>query len=980
MSRRRHERWYSSEGQRRTRVAAEQSSHGPRRLISLVILLVLTLTMLHQVSDPKRVARVAGAVGLFPNDAQQQPAQDLVPQGSTLLRPNVRLDSDQLNRNADDLRSSDSADPADTNTAIVQDLPHGVSTIALFDPDNTVQSQSLILQRLVQTAPRPVFEGLVQHWLGLSDLISTLDSSSPLDSAENQNPIPSSAARLDIDSSEIQDWIQSAQSTLQRWLELSDPARPEHTSLLELHRSLTAKRLGAVEGEPKRGATDSEIVLDPASERFRSAMRLCLDRMLLQSFSDNTPWRTRERLALSRTTARAVAMHQAAREGWLNAAMLPGVSIPQLTSQTASLRGKGIRLSGRIARIDPKASIALSSQPIQNYDVLWLRPDDYSNQPIIIHVPEELNVPTDWLQVDQAVTVAGIVAKRRAYASSRGGEVAPVLIAAIIEPAAPPGTTAPPHSPLQSRVTTVLAAGRKSHAWSPPIDIEAPARTLRDRLGPRLESIPVELAPSLSVASSESPATANGLIAWKPFALSGPVLASLLGLQKFSDEVALLARGLERVSVGPGQVVGRWVGRVRSIETFAIEQPPFPGWEWKAIYALHVQVEPRERTNHGERSEPVDLVAFLPNVPMAWLTEKSLNQPCVIEGIEILDPRLSQPVSKEGHLGTTSSGSSPKVVLGASIAWQREPRDERVSADAILQSTSPPSVRDEPLSPSIPPSWERLLDRGWNLGWLDMLESLQGQSMTSRESTAFYRLLAAADPSGTADGTAEDPLPSLNLMSVIQRSEGAKRKNGKIGIDDRSSGYRVQAVVTLRRVQRIEITNPEIIELLGSNAYYQIDGIAEIGRNRIEIRYGPDSEPVVFEKEFPVTLVARTVPDWILVNSGDTDSAGSIAWYPRIRTQVEGWCYRTWKYKTAQVSAATDDKQFQQGPMLVIDRIDMANPIPVTNPNQRSTPWTSIVTTLLGLSGIGWFAWRYQMGIFPAKKLQKHKFRSTDSQ
>jgi hypothetical protein len=944
-----------------------------------VILLVLTLTMLHQVSDPKRVARVAGAVGLFPNDAQQHPARDPVPPGSTSLRQNVRLDSSQLNPNTDDLHSLDSAEPADANAAIAQDLPHEVSTIALFDPDNSVQSQSLILQRLVQTAPRPVFEGLVQHWLGLSDAISPLDSSSPTDSSENQNPILSSAAHLDVDSPAIQDWIQTSQSTLQRWLELSDPTLPEHTYLLELHRALTTKQLGAVEGVPKKGAIDSGIVLDPTSERFRSAMRLSLDRMLLQSFSDNTPWRTGERLALSRTTARAVAMHQAAREGWLTAAMLPGVSIPQLTSQTASLRGKGIRLSGRIARIDPKASIALSSQPIQNYDVLWLRPDDYSNQPIIIHVPEELNVPTAWLQVDQAVTVTGIVAKRRAYASSRGGEVAPVLIAAIIEPSAPPGTSAPPLTPLQSRVASALAAGRNSNAWSPPIDIEAPARTLRDRLGPRLETIQVELAPSLSVASSESPATANGLMAWKPFALSGPVLASLLGLQKFSDEVALLARGLDRVSVGPGQVVGRWVGQVRSIETFAIDQPPFPGWEWKAVYALHVQVESRERTNHGKLAEPIDVVAFLPNVPMAWLTEKNLNQPCVIEGIEILDPRLSQPVSNEGQQGTISSRSSPKVVLGASIAWQREQRDERVPADAMSESRMPPSVRDEPLSPSIPPSWERLLDRGWNLGWLDMLESLQGQSMTSRESTAFYRLLAAADQSGTADGAAEDPLPSLNLMSVIQRSEGAKRKNGKIGIDERSSGYRVQAIVTLRRVQRIEVTNPELIELLGANAYYQIDGIAEIGRNRIEIRYGPDSEPVVFEKEFPVTLVARTVPDWILVNSGDTDSAGSIAWYPRLRTQVEGWCYRTWRYKTAQVSAATDDKQFQQGPMLVIDRIEMANPNPVTTPNRRSTHWTSIVTTLLGLAGIGWFAWRYQRGIVPAKKLQKHKFRSTDS-
>jgi hypothetical protein len=988
MAPRRRERWYSLDGQRRNHRAALESAQGPRRVISLVVLLVLTLIMIQQVSDVNRVARVATSIGLLPAAGTLQPPKheltamlsnsDNSMSASSTIPGNATSGTVQASTNP-----IDSGDPAGqsgtnrsdatpgpvaqnastapaTNEAISDAMQREIATLTLHHPSAVAQLQSEVLQRLIQSAPKPLLESLIASWMELSDAPSAKASDPAV-------PEPSDTSLSDAGSQ----WLEKSLSTLQRWIELTDSTQSEHQVLLDLSRSLPLLlQPTPLQPTPLRPSqpVQPDGRIGPAAG-FPDLVRLSLDRILLQSFLDNTPWRTSERLALARTTQRAAQMQQAFQTGWLAPGMIPGASVPLLVSQTSTLRGRGVRVSGTVARIDPPASLALANGLDMQYRVLWLRPDDASNQPIVIHLSNDIPVPAELLELDSQITVTGLLAKRRAYASSRGGEVAPVVIAADIALSPPVGLQPKPLTAFQQSALTPWSSAPLSSNWTPPLDLQSPTRLLQERLGPRLASLPP--LPALTNTSTEAapPSESDPQVteAMQAFTLAEPTLATLLGLQKFSEEVTLLTQSQNRVALGDNQVLSEWSGWVTQVSAIPIEQPPFPGFDWKVIYALRLEYAPATIQDGTSPTAPLhSFVALTHQVPSSWLTSPNLRQPCIVRGLGLEPARAPLATGSDDNAVRTP----PSLVLCASVAWQyAEPHSptNKTANDSL----------DTSLAPPLPLGWQSLLQHSWDLGWIDMLESLHGQPMTSRESHAFYAMLAASSPSATLPHPIQQQphTPTLSMMTAIQRSEASKRKKGSVPDSERCVGYRVNASVTVRRVQRIEVTDPKRIAWLGSNAYFQIDGLADIGRNRIEIKYGPETEPVVFQSEFPVTLVAKHVPDWLLIDSGDADPTGSQVWYPRIRTETEGWFYRIWKYKTPQISAATDDTQSQQGPMLVVDRIELATiaPSPVAEPN--AIPWTSIATTLLGFAAIAWFAYRMQLNPSSQRKLQKHSFR-----
>ncbi|MFM7932443.1 MAG: hypothetical protein ACKO9Q_32395, partial [Pirellula sp.] len=198
----------------------------------------------------------------------------------------------------------------------------------------------------------------------------------------------------------------------------------------------------------------------------------------------------------------------------------------------------------------------------------------------------------------------------------------------------------------------------------------------------------------------------------------------------------------------------------------------------------------------------------------------------------------------------------------------------------------------------------------------------------------------------------------------------AKRDDGSL---KRTVGERVRARVQVRRIQRVDVRNPQHQAWLGSNHYYQLDGVADIGPSRIEVKYGKDFEPISYEREFPITLVAAGLPSWILADpttlgaqgqsleaNTDLDTSSSIVWSTKIRVDVMGYAYRVWRFRTPQVSAATQDTGYQQAPMMIVDRWELSQgPSLDDEKNQQSKlSMGSIVTTIIGLAAIGWFAFR----------------------
>ncbi|MFN9985949.1 MAG: hypothetical protein ACK52S_10390, partial [Pirellula sp.] len=185
MAPRRRERWYSIEGQRRNHETAMQSSHGPRRLISLVVLLVLTLIMIQQVSDPRRVARVAGAVGLLPGESSANP---LTQSNAGLMASGVSGSGDASESSpsgidfpwqATDRESTqDSADKPSGDQSAFENVAlervdggptaEQVQDLFLHHGDRSIQLQSEVLESLLQSSSSDLLFQLCRSEFGAS--------------------------------------------------------------------------------------------------------------------------------------------------------------------------------------------------------------------------------------------------------------------------------------------------------------------------------------------------------------------------------------------------------------------------------------------------------------------------------------------------------------------------------------------------------------------------------------------------------------------------------------------------------------------------------------------------------------------------------------------------------------------------------------------------------------------------------------------
>ena len=155
MTPKRRERWYSLDGQRRIHQSALQSNNGPRRLISLVVLLLLVMMMIQQVSDPKKVAKVAGAVGLIPLDASKSTKSDNSTPGS------------------EDHSDSQIAGALEASS---QETSLEVESLGLSSSDSSVDLGSQVFEQLMRNLPPIAKATLVEQLFGIADRSKTVGS------------------------------------------------------------------------------------------------------------------------------------------------------------------------------------------------------------------------------------------------------------------------------------------------------------------------------------------------------------------------------------------------------------------------------------------------------------------------------------------------------------------------------------------------------------------------------------------------------------------------------------------------------------------------------------------------------------------------------------------------------------------------------------------------------------------------------------
>ena len=868
------------------------------------MLLVLVLIMIQQVSDPKKVGKVAGAVGLLPQSPRNNATRNNATQNSPATPSNP---------------SGASSVPAPQSPLYLpsSQVPDGLSpaveALGLASPVPDVERQSQVLEVLLKNLPDDVKATLADRLFGIKDQRAP------------QSPDPTASDRQ----AGLKLWSSDAQRSILRWIDLSDSTTADHAMLTAVRESLerwTQLEPLAPLPEPLAG--------------FQRSLQLALDRALMSDLSDNTPWKTTERLALARLLVRASDLSREFDHA-IRIDAVPTIAIPQLLSQTDTLRGRCFRTLGTIGRIDQPSSMELAEGRKLNYSVFWLRPEDLSDQPINVYVPEGVAAARE-LQVGDTLQVAGLIAKRRAYASKRGGEIAPVLIATglLLDDASEPQGPSLANNGQSLGISKELARLRNPMPWIPPVDRQIPLDLVERALSGHLGKIPFGSSETNDVDS---------------LARNPSLLASLATVLKFQNEIDTVVSGdnSAMLAVAPnplefqGQgLLGAWHGQVIEARTIRIDPNLMPGLGWKEVYALKLAP---------------NLQVIAKDVPALWLSASELNQPICVQGLGL----ISQESQENESQPQGGNPRVPQVVVASRVAWQSH------------RSTTGPNTAQQAsgLQPELSAGWTALLRSHWDLAFCDAIELLHGQSLSSKDTRPFYTLLAASNEPQSQETQAR----AYSVMEWIRRTESMKSTKALVREQQRSVAERIDARVQIRRIQRVDVRNAQSQAWLGSNHYYQLDGLADIGPSRIEVKYGKDYESIAYEREFPITLVATKLPAWLLsdpttlISSSDLsqetidlDSASSIAWTTKIRVDVSGYAYRIWRFRTPQVSAVTQDTGYQQAPMLVVDRWNLPEGPLVSDSlesDRASAPSNSlsigsILTTLLGLLAIAWFAYR----------------------
>ena len=234
---------------------------------------------------------------------------------------------------------------------------------------------------------------------------------------------------------------------------------------------------------------------------------------------------------------------------------------------------------------------------------------------------------------------------------------------------------------------------------------------------------------------------------------------------------------------------------------------------------------------------------------------------------------------------------------------------------------------------------EKLLESsGFNLSLLAGLSDRNRLPLSPLDGDAFYSMIATAQQLTTLPNL---PAPkSANPITFL--------RDGKDLIADW-----IQMEIEGVQVTKIAVTTPERQEQLGSDHYFQIDAIGDLGEVVVKVEPEAGEEPVVFKTRYPISIVIRELPEFLtrVENQGPAEIE-SIVRPLRGKLLVKGFFFRLWAYESEFMQQQGGSSQF--GPLLIASELrdlepSAANPIGV-----EKIGYAAATAILLGMVGI-WF-------------------------
>ncbi len=834
------DRWYSSDGQRRLQQRAQTESRGTRRIISLTLLLLMILVVMQQLGDPRKYKPAFESIGFT------QPTQSSISQTGNAQGHRESIASDDAGR--PDLVSNTAPTDAHFNDRAFDAPP----ALVITPESSNIDLFSQMWLRLFESATPEVLNE-----------IAKVELSSRSRSIAKADEQPSSPV---IASEAVLKWLNASQSRVEKWQQdyrsLSDggssDARLEQTDL-ELGMTFVTQWL-AWASLHRNGVSLASSSLDLD---LQSGLQLAIDRRLLETVKDNSPWRPQERPALARTLQRAAAIadavddHEAFGRQTLQAS--PFIGVTSLMKQTNEYRGTVVRIVGNSVTNAEPTTQDIEGWGQLKYDVVWIRPIDGGQQPVCVYAvrapsngwpilkspnasPSSTSSSTTTIDMDAAdtplVEISGILLKRFVYASQRGVDVAPVLIACDVRWL--------PDAPLDPIISKKAHRPEfRSRRWIEPGEQAANLQVLQDIFRKDFESLSDPMVQS-KLTESKMPADIDREV---------PQLSRVL-YQMPRVSKPLAAAIATNKKIGPAQLAS-FNGWVQSVEEIRLRDASAASGESASIFRL--RLEPTPDSSEASSNGKTIHVAFVNHIPSLWKSR----------------PEISQPISLEGvYLDTTTESGMKRCWIADHANW---------SWPWLSESTQSP----ESFSPILPDDWRQLGAAGFDLSRVDMLRSLRGKAITSQESQAFYSLIDCGDHLSKNEETFADA--ALTAIDCLREKDPPHLR-------------RIRAKVNIVRATRILVSDEHDRSALDGEAYYELDGLANLDGLSIQLKSPDGKENVLFDGEYPITLISKHIPGWLAEPTDDSSETPTM-WYPRTTVEIEGIFYRLWSFNTAQTSA-----------------------------------------------------------------------------
>jgi hypothetical protein len=873
----------------------------------------------------------------------------------------------------------------------INELPDD-SPDELPDDSPTFSSSPLSSQSSSQSpSPRELWEKLARYWEEVGE--PALEHLR----AYVQQPVETSETR-DIEATRDADATQNTDATR------DTDASIESDEPMEINERL--------EAEPSV-ATDESLEIEKKLWSGIGPLQQAMDRRALAQVRDNAPFIPAEQEAwfrlIERLRAGDVTPVSAGQER---------VTYLQLLDQPEIYRGKFVRIRGDV-RKGYRVDAPENDSGVAHYHVLWLKPDDGTNAPIVLYV---LGLPPGFppladrtatggvTDLTETVDVGGAFFKRWAYRGARNLEIAPQLIVSEM-------TWYPEESDFQAPiargdiVTAILGglllgfaglwfAWRTLHlasnsTTSSSTTSSSPASSKRSSGDPSLQSRSARPPDPPPPGSGAPPSTP---MVWWALALGG-----IWGLAAATPAVAFAMPSTMSSATTSDEVPGSppWTRPDRP--SGPSELPDILQLFGIISSDLETLVSPETSSSERERLL-LNLLFYLPRLgPEDWSRwretelslENLLSEPSLHRGQSIVLRGRAQKI--QAHAVPVNLAETLEFSHYWEVTVQLTDDQQEVWGEATV------------FSRQIPAAWQKFEE-----GELDELTEIRGaflnasgntEGNTEGDAKGGRKILAATarlpwfpdrlpDPSHPVAGLVHPVSVQLSGAGVDHAlwDEVRRRNNRPLDGPDRELFYQILAAVTqrdsvamgqrhgqglelgplllsptdyqgelltltafARRITRVTVADRDIRQRFGITHYFHIDALIDLGNQQIRLESRTPGQAAVYTDKFPMTFCTVQLPADLL-ELVEPDTGGSSP-RPLIneRIHISGIFLKTWPFRS-EFLLGIDPEQRHPSPLLLGTR---PVTVPMT-PLPRDTPLElmfAILFVILLTGGAVW-VWR----------------------